>query len=268
MERGDFCSPPTPEPRLWKNWRIDLQNYKLLLAYDGSRYAGWQRLARTEQTVQGKVETALSRLTGQAVQICGSGRTDAGVHAEGQVASFRLETAVDCGVLLEQLRRYLPEDIGALALEPAPERFHARLSARRKTYRYRIWNSSLPCVFERKYVYPVPQPLDAGLMEQEARQLLGTHDFAAFCTRRSEKKSTVRTLEQVRVEQTGQELRLYYTADGFLYNMARILTGTLIEIGDGRRPPQTMGVVLESRRRELAGYTAPAKGLCLMEVEY
>lgn len=245
-----------------------MQNYKLLLAYDGSRYAGWQRLAKTEQTVQGKVETALSRLTGQNVQLCGSGRTDAGVHAAGQVASFRLQTPVDCGVLLEQLRRYLPEDVGALALEPAPERFHARLSARRKTYCYRIWNSPTPCVFERKYVYPVPQPLDAGAMERAAQRLLGTRDFAAFCTRHSEKKSTVRTLERVRVERVGQELRLYYTADGFLYNMARILTGTLIEVGDGRRQPESLDAVLASRCRELAGYTAPARGLCLMEVEY
>mgnify|MGYP002590422229 FL=1 len=153
-----------------------MQNYKLTLCYDGTRYRGWQKQGNTAQTVQGKLETLLSRALEQPIEIAGSGRTDAGVHARMQVCSFRADTDKSCAELLALLREYLPEDIGALALEKAPERFHARLSAVRKTYIYRVWNSDAPCVFERKYVHAEPRPLDLDAMRRAAAQLCGQHE--------------------------------------------------------------------------------------------
>ena len=156
------------------------RNFKLTLAYDGTRYRGWQRQGNTPDTIQSKLENLLGRLLGQDVEVHGSGRTDAGVHAAGQVASFRADTDMDCSALLKAVREYLPEDIGALSLEEAPARFHARLSAKEKTYVYRVWNSDAPCVFERRYVYIYPAPLDTDAMRRAAEDLPGRHDFSAF----------------------------------------------------------------------------------------
>ena len=237
-----------------------MRNFKLTLCYDGSRYKGWQRQGNTENTIQGRLETLLSRLLEQPVEISGSGRTDAGVHARAQVCSFRAETALDCETLLAMIRRYLPEDIGALALCDAPERFHARLSCREKTYVYRIWNSDEPNVFARNYLY-------TPAMEQAAARLLGRHDFSSFCGMKM-KKSAVRELREVKLERLGGELRISLTGDGFLYNMVRIIVGTLIEVGRGERRPEEMEAVLKARNRAAAGFTAPAKGLILWEVRY
>lgn len=240
----------------------------MVLAYDGTRYRGWQRLPGADETIQGKLEAALSRLLEQPVELHGSGRTDAGAHAAGQVASFRAETALPCGELLRQLRRVLPGDIGVLELTEAPPRFHARLSAVGKTYVYRVWNSETPNVFERRYVYQLPGALDMAAMERAAADLLGTHDFLAFCSNKHFKKSPVRTVTALRIERVGEEIRFTVTGDGFLYNMVRILVGTLLEIGQHRRPPDCIPAILAGRRRENAGETAPARGLCLMEVYY
>ena len=158
-----------------------MYNYKLTIQYDGTRYRGWQVQGNTDQTIQGKVEGVLSRLTGQPVELHGSGRTDAGVHALGQVANVKLLRPFDPSELLRELNRYLPADIGVIAVEPAPERFHARLNARSKTYRYRIWNSEIPNVLERSYLYPLPEPLDVAAMERAAADLVGTHAFRSFC---------------------------------------------------------------------------------------
>ena len=244
------------------------RNFKLTLCYDGTRYRGWQRQGNTADTIQGKLEKLLGRLLEQNVEIHGSGRTDAGVHAAAQTASFRADTALTCGELLDALRSYLPEDIGAISLEEAPDRFHARLSAREKTYVYRIWNSGAPCVFERKYVYIFPRPLDLDAMKRAGEALCGRHDFAAFSTGRKKGKAAVRTLRSIDVSREGEEVRITYTADGFLYNMARILTGTLLEIGAGERSAEEIPEIFASQKRERAGFTAPAKGLCLLRVEY
>ncbi len=244
------------------------RNFKLILAYDGTRYRGWQRQGNTSDTIQGKLEALLSRLLDQNVEVHGSGRTDAGVHARGQVASFRADTGRNCEELLRYVREYLPEDIGALSLSEAPERFHARLSAREKTYVYRVWNSEIPCVFERRYVFRYPSALDLDAMRSAAAALCGRHDFGAFSTGKKTGRAATRTLRSVTVERSGEEVRLTFTADGFLYNMARILTGTLLEIGAGERPADDIPRILESRRRAEAGFTAPAKGLCLEKVEY
>ncbi len=244
------------------------RNFKLTLCYDGTRYRGWQRQGNTGDTIQGKLETLLSRLLEQDVAVHGSGRTDAGVHAAGQTASFRADTAMECSQLLASLRQFLPEDIGALALEEAPEGFHARLSAREKTYVYRVWNSQSPCVFERRYVYVFPRPLDMEAMAEAAAALRGRHDFAAFSTGKKKGRAAVRTLRGIEISPEGEEVRFTYTADGFLYNMVRIMTGTLLEIGAGDRPAGDIPGILASQQRSLAGFTAPAKGLCLLRVAY
>ena len=245
-----------------------MQNYKLTLCYDGTRYKGWQRQGNTPGTIQEKLETILSRMLEQPVELAASGRTDAGVHARRQVCSFRAETRLTPEELLRELRVHLPEDIGAISLETAPPRFHARLSCKEKTYLYRIWNSDVPEVFQRRFVLPLPEPLDQAAMEQAAALLCGKHDFAAFCSVKNSKKSTVRKLRRISILREGDELRLYFTGDGILYNMVRILTGTLLEVGLGLRRPEDMSAILASRDRSQAGPTAPAKGLTLWAVEY
>lgn len=245
----------------------EMPNYKLILEYDGSRYRGWQRLADSDMTVQGKVEAVLARTFGEDVEVKGSGRTDAGVHALGQCASFRAVRDLPPAEVLAALRAYLPEDIGAVSVDYAPPRFHARLSAVEKTYRYRVWVTEAPCVFERRYVYILPGDYDLSAMEAAARLLEGTHDFRAFSAVKT-KKSTVRTLSRVSIERVGDELRFEFTANGFLHHMVRILTGTLLEIGRGDRPPEAVLELLNGELRSEAGFTVPAKGLCLMEVKY
>ena len=244
-----------------------MRNLRLDICYDGSRYRGWQRLPGSDNTIQGKLETALTRILGESVEISGSGRTDAGVHAMGQVASFHCKSEMPAKEILEQLRRYLPEDIGIISCREASERFHARLNARGKVYRYRIWNSQAPCVFERKYVWVNPDKLDVAAMEQAAKLLTGTHDFSAFCATPRMKKSTVRTVEEISIARLGNELQLTFRGNGFLYNMVRILVGTLVEVGKGQRDAQSV-TQLFGAKREQAGFLAPAAGLCLMEVIY
>ena len=244
-----------------------MPNYKLLLQYDGSRYRGWQRLSGVDATIQGKLEAVLTRISGEAVEVQGSGRTDAGVHALGQVASFRTLRDLAPEELLAALRQYLPEDIGAVSLAYAPPRFHARLSAAEKTYRYRVWTSEAPCVFARRFVYALPGDYSIPAMEKAARLLEGTHDFRA-CSAVKTNKSTVRTVSRIAISRDGDELRFDFSADGFLHHMVRILTGTLLEVGRGNRTPESVTELLAGGPRAAAGFTVPAKGLCLMEVRY
>ena len=243
-------------------------NYKLTLCYDGSRYKGWQKQKNTDNTIQGKVEAVLSRILGEPVEISGCGRTDAGVHAREQVCSFRSGTEISCAEILDALRKYLPEDIGALSLEEADGRFHARLSCREKTYVYRIHNSESPNVFERKLSYHFPQKLDIEKMRQAAEFLKGTHDFAAFSSVKNAKKTTVRTISEIGIDLENDLITMRFTGDGFLYNTVRILVGTLIEVGDGQREADSIPPVFASGNRELAGFTAPACGLFLWEIKY
>ena len=245
-----------------------MYNYKLTIQYDGTRYRGWQVQVNTDQTIQGKLEGVLSRLTGQLVEVHGSGRTDAGVHALGQVANVKLPHPVEPSELLGELNRYLPADIGVIAAEPAPERFHARLNARSKTYRYRIWNSAIPNVLERSYLYVLPESLDVAAMERAAADLVGTHDFRSFCGLKRFKKSTVRTITDIAITQDGAEMRLEFTGNGFLMRMVRILAGTLVEVGLGQRAADSMPAVLAAQDRAAAGPALPAQGLALVRVEY
>lgn len=245
-----------------------MKNFKLVLAYDGSRYRGWQRLGDSDNTIQGKLENVVSRMVSAPVEVIGSGRTDAGAHARGQVANFHCDTAMSPAEVQAYLRQYLPEDIGVLSVEEADARFHSRYNAVEKTYQYRVWNADAPCVFERRFVWPVEGELDVPAMAAAAREFVGTHDFLAFCSNKHFKKSSVRTVTDFRVERVGPEIRFTVTGDGFLYNMVRILVGTLLAVGRGELPQAQIPEILASRVRENAGETVPAKGLCLMEVRY
>lgn len=246
-----------------------MRNFKIILQYEGTRYQGWQRQDSTGNTIQGKLEAILGKMTGLGfVQVDGSGRTDSGVHALGQVANFKIDTEMTKEQVMDYINQYLPEDIGVISIAEMPERFHSRLNAKGKTYRYRIWNCALPCVFERKYVHVVADKLDVDTMKKAAACFVGKHDFKAFTSNKKSKKSTVRTIESIAIERNDNELVLTYNGDGFLYHMVRILTGTLIEVGLGKRSPESIPELLEHGTRDMAGELAPAKGLCLVEVRY
>lgn len=244
-----------------------MRNIRLDICYDGTRYRGWQRLPGKDDTIQGKLETCLSKILSEQIEISGSGRTDAGVHARGQVANFHCDSAMPCDEILSQLRRYLPEDIGIYSCKDCSPRFHARLNAREKTYCYRIWNSEAPCVFDRRYVTVLPGALDMAAMEQAARYFMGEHDFSAFCGNPKFKKSTVRFIRSVMTERLGEEIRISFTGNGFIHNQVRIMVGTLIEVGRGVRKADSIPDLFGGKRSD-AGFLAPAQGLCLMEVTY
>ena len=244
-----------------------MRNLRLDICYDGTRYRGWQRLPGVDNTIQGKLEQALSRILGENIDISGSGRTDAGAHALGQVANFHCRSDMGCDKILAELRRYLPEDIGIYSCREVAERFHARLNARVKTYRYRIWNSDSPCVFQRRYVTVLPEKLDMAAMEKAADYLIGEHDFSAFCAAKSKKKSTVRRIDAIEIRRLGEELQFDVTGNGFLYNMVRILVGTLVEVGLHQREADSIPELFGAERAR-AGMLMEARGLCLMEVRY
>ena len=244
-----------------------MRNLRLDICYDGTRYRGWQRLPGVENTIQGKLEQTLSRILCEDIEISGSGRTDAGAHAKGQVANFHCESDMPCGQILEQLRRYLPEDIGIYSCEDVHPRFHARLNAKRKTYLYRIWNSEMPCVFDRRFVTLDSRSVDLDIMRQAADHFLGEHDFSAFCANKKMKKSTVRIIDRIDIQRIDSEIRFSFTGNGFLYNMVRIMVGTLLEVGRGERSPDSIPELFGAKR-EMAGVLVHASGLCLMEVAY
>ena len=251
-------------------------NYKLVLQYDGTKLNGWQKQGNTDNTIQGKLEAILERMYGQYVEVHGSGRTDAGVHALGQVANFHVpvNTAGEMSgeysaeEIKENLNEYLSKDIRVLSVEQAEERFHARLTAKAKTYEYHIDNGEVADVFMRKYVMREENSLDLDAMREAAGYLVGTHDFKTFCANKKMKKSTVRTIYSIDIEDKNGIVSIKYRGNGFLYNMVRILTGTLIEMGRGMRKPEEMQGIISAMDRGAAGFTAPAQGLYLVEVEY
>ena len=244
-----------------------MRNLRLDICYDGSRYKGWQRLPGTENTIQNKLETALSRILDEEISVSGSGRTDAGTHALGQVVSFHCENEMPVTEILDNLRRYLPEDMGIYSCRVVSDRFHARLNAKEKTYRYRLWNSDKPCVFDRKYVYVDPRPVDVFRMQECAEQFIGTHDFSAFCANKNMKKTTQRHISSFTVQRVGDELHFTVTGNGFLHHMVRIMVGTLLEVGRNEREANSIPALFGGRRED-AGQLVPACGLCLMEVTY
>ena len=244
-----------------------MRNLRLDICYDGTRYKGWQRLPGGGNTIQEKLETALSRILGEEVQISGSGRTDAGTHAVGQVANFHCNSDMPCDEILKDLRTYLPEDIGVYSCKNASPRFHARLNAKTKTYRYRLWNSEMPCVFDRRFVHIDPATLDFEQMKLAAAEFVGTHDFSAFCGNKNMKKSTIRTIHSFTVERQGDEVIFTVTGNGFLQHQVRIMVGTLLEVGTLQRQPDSITQLFGGKRSD-AGPAVPSSGLCLMEVSY
>ena len=244
-----------------------MRNLRLDLCYDGSRYKGWQRLPGADNTIQNKLETALSRILEEPIEVVGSGRTDAGTHAKNQVVNFHCNSQMPCEEILTQLRRYLPEDIGIYSCRNVSPRFHARLNAKTKTYCYRLWNGEAPCVFDRKYVYISRESLDLEKMQIAAQKFVGTHDFSAFCANKNMKKSTVRCIHSFDIEVVGQEIRFTVTGNGFLHHMVRIMVGTLLEVGRAEREADKIPELFGAERAS-AGELVPACGLCLMEVTY
>ena len=245
-----------------------MRNFKILLQYDGTRYQGWQRQVSTDTTIQGKLEALLSKMCEVPVEIQGAGRTDAGVHAYGQVANFHIDTDMTPAEIMDYMNTYLPEDISVIRCEEVPERFHARLLAKGKVYRYCIWNSIDKPVFRRKYVHQVPGELDMEAMCKAAKLLCGTHDYQSFTSTKRGKKSTVRRVDSIEIERDGAELVFTFRGNGFLYHMVRIMMGTLIEIGLGIRSAEEIPAILEAKDRSKSGHLIPGKGLALMEVTY
>ena len=245
-----------------------MRNFKITIQYDGTRYRGWQVQNSTDMTIQGKIQNVLSQMTGQEIEVIGSGRTDAGVNAYGQVANFHLPEHFEADEIMEYLNHYLPMDIAVVDIEEVDERFHARFHAVSKTYTYRIHRSKIPNVFERKFMYTYTEALDINAMREAAKLLVGTHDFMAFCGNKKMKKSTERTITDILIEEIRDELRISYTGDGFLQNMIRIITGTLIEVGNGTKNVSQISEILKSKERQNAGYTVPPEGLALKEVSY
>ena len=243
-------------------------NYKLLLQYDGTKLNGWQKQGNIENTIQGKLEAILERMYGEFIEIHGSGRTDAGVHALGQVANFHAPEKFSPEEIKAVLNEFLSKDIRVLNLETVDERFHARLTAKGKTYEYRIDNGEVADVFQRKYAMREENPLDLDAMQKAAGYFVGTHDFKTFCANKKMKKSTVRTIYSINIEEKDGIVSIRYNGNGFLYNMVRILTGTLIEVGRGIRKPEEMQEIINALDRGAAGFTASAQGLFLVEVMY
>ena len=248
-----------------------MRNIKLTIEYDGSRYDGWQRLGKQsgQTTIQGKLEEVLKKMTGEDnLQLDGSGRTDAGVHAYAQVANFHTNSTMKCYEIKHYLNRYLPRDIAVFDVQEVDERFHSRLNVKSKKYVYRIAIGEVPSVFDRKYTYYCFDRLDVDAMKKGASYLIGKHDFKAFSSIKKTNKSTVREIYDIDIYKDDREIQITVHGNGFLYNMVRIIVGTLMEIGKGERPASDMKRILESKDREQAGVTAAAQGLFLLEVEY
>ncbi|MDO4475425.1 MAG: tRNA pseudouridine(38-40) synthase TruA [Lachnospiraceae bacterium] len=245
-----------------------IKNYKLTIAYDGTRFYGWEHQPDQEWTIQGKLENVLTEMTGSPVEVLGAGRTDAGVHARGMTACARMDTPMTDEQIRDYMNRYLPDDICVKDVRTCADRFHARYNVRGKTYRYTCYVGALKPLFDRKYVWTLNETPDVEKMRRAAAHLMGEHDFASFCGNPRMKKSTVRIVDSIEIVQKGGYLTLTYHGTGFLQYMVRILTGTLIEVGLGKRDPDSIPALLEARDRRLAGPTAPAQGLCLLQVDY
>jgi tRNA pseudouridine38-40 synthase len=249
-------------------WEKMKKTFKLLIEYDGTDFHGWQR-QRRDRTVQEEIEAALSTMTRQQIVVHGSGRTDAGVHALGQVASFGCETRLSAREFLNGLNGLLPEDIAILDCRQAAQDFHARYRAKSKVYRYCILNRPFPAAVDRRFCWHIRTPLNVDAMTQSASQLLGTHDFSSFEAAGSPRNHSRRTVMAADwKKQAPDRLQFTIEADGFLRCMVRNIVGTLVEIGSGKRRVEDIEAILAAADRSLAGPTAPAHGLFLVEVRY
>lgn len=245
-----------------------MRNIKMTIEYDGKRYQGWQRLGDSDKTIQGKIENIIKQMTGEKIEIVGSGRTDAGTHARGQVANFKTESTMILADMIEFMNAYLPQDIVINHMEEVPERFHARYHCEGKQYSYYIWNDIIPSAFQRQYSFHQGQALDIEKMKQACEKFEGTHDFLGFSALKKSKKSTVKTIDSLTMEQDGSMLHFTFKGDGFLHKMVRIIMGTILEIGQGSMQLSDIDEIFEKKVREQAGITVPSQGLFLDEVYY
>jgi tRNA pseudouridine38-40 synthase len=246
-----------------------MRNIKMIIQYDGSKYNGWQKQGNTDKTIQGKIENVLKQMLGHNVEIDASGRTDAGVHALCQVANFHTKNTMHVRAMQDYLYQYLPRDIVVKDIVEVDERFHSRYNVKSKKYMYQILNDKYHDPFWDKMLLHIPQKLNIEAMKEAASYLVGSHDFTSFSTLKSRKKSMVREIYSIDFNQKGGNfIEVIFHANGFLYNMVRIIMGTLIEVGLGRIKAKDIREILEKKDRSLAGPTAPAKALILLDVEY
>ncbi|HPD60757.1 MAG TPA: tRNA pseudouridine(38-40) synthase TruA [Thermodesulfobacteriota bacterium] len=244
-----------------------MRNLKLVIEYDGTNYQGWQS-QKNGHTIQDVLEAALSRIMNEKIRLIGSGRTDSGVHALGQVANFKTKSALDTNALFKGANSLLPTDILIKSIEEVPENFHARFSAKSRIYEYRIWNASQPSVFYRSFSWWVQIPLNVELMHQAAFSLIGWRDFSSFQGADHEKVSPEREVMEAGFRQEGPEVIFFIQANAFLRHMVRNIIGTIVEVGKSKMSPQEFVEIMEARDRTKAGKTAPAQGLFLKEVCY
>jgi len=241
-------------------------HFRMTLEYDGTDFCGWQ-IQPDERTVQGTLETALERLLGRSVRVTAAGRTDTGVHATGQVACFRTERDFDPAILRRALNALTPPDLSITRVDLVPEEFDPRRSATSRRYVYRLWNRRVPCPLWRRFSWHVPYPVAEQSMSRAAAELIGEHDFSSFRAAGCDAAHPVRRVLRSEFSRDGDRIDYHIEATAFLRHMVRNIVGTLIEIGSGRRPAE-MHHLLTARNRNLAGATAPARGLCLVEVKY
>lgn len=244
-----------------------MKRVKLTVAYDGTNYCGWQ-VQPNGITVQEVLNQCLSEFTGENIETIGASRTDAGVHALGNVAVFDTEMRMPGDKFSFALNQRLPEDIRIQKSEEVDADFHPRYVKSQKTYEYRILNCRFPIPTERFYSHFTYIPLDVDKMKEAASYLIGEHDFESFCGTGAQVKTTVRTVKEIQIEKSGDRITIRITGEGFLYNMVRIIAGTLMDIGGGLYPPEKMKEILEAKDRKKAGPTAPARGLTLMKIQY
>lgn len=244
-----------------------MRNIKLTIEYDGTKYYGWQR-QKIGNTIQQEVEKAISKIVKEEVEIIGSSRTDSGVHAKGYVANFKTNAKMPAEKFRDAINCKLPYDIVIIKSEEVDLDFHARYSSKGKTYCYTILNREYPCAIDKNYMYYYRWKLDVDEMKKACEYFLGTHDFKAFQTPGGSVKTSVRTISDLHIETNGDTIKVYISADGFLYNMVRIIVGTLILVGSGKIKESFVKNIIESGIRQNAGKCAPANGLCLEKVFY
>lgn len=245
-----------------------MRNIKMIIRYDGSKFKGWQRLDEKKRTVQATLEKILSDILKEEIQVVGCGRTDAGVHALEYVLNFHLKSTIQVKELITQIEKRRPVDIQLLSVKECGERFHARYNIKQKTYLYKIDNGKQCDLFSRHYQMHVPKTLDLEKMRKVAKFLEGEHDFQSFTTLKAKNKSTVRTVDQIEIEKEGNDLLIHVSGQGFLWNMVRILVGTLLEVGKGNLSLKGVEEIMEKKVRAEAPGKVEAKALYLEKVEY
>ncbi len=245
-----------------------MKNLKATLSYDGTRYNGWQRQKNSKNTIQEVIEKVISEVLDENIEIIASGRTDAGVHANGQVINFKTENNLNIDELRDIINTNLPNDISFNKIEEVDNKFHSRYNVKSKVYVYKILNSKIHDPFLRKYIYQYTKELDINKMIEASKLFLGTHDFKGFSSGKKTKKSTIRTIYDIDIKIEGNEISIFYHGDGFLYNMVRIMTGTLLEIANGNLDKNCITEIFDNQIRSEAGFTVPPHGLFLLKVIY